>query len=99
MIKDQGRLRQALRDKRQVENNAANLAAQIERSMKRVEQRRAVLPKPTFPESLPVSLRVDDIKAALASHQVVIIAGETGSGKTTQIPKICLALGRGVCKA
>jgi len=96
MIKDQGRLRQALRDKRQVENNAANLAAQIERSMKRVEQRRAVLPKPTFPESLPVSLRVDDIKAALASHQVVIIAGETGSGKTTQIPKICLALGRGV---
>ncbi|OZB12660.1 MAG: hypothetical protein B7X58_11005, partial [Marinobacter sp. 34-60-7] len=53
-------------------------------------------PKPiTFPAGLPVSDRVDDIRAAIEKHQVVIIAGETGSGKTTQIPKICLAMGRG----
>jgi ATP-dependent helicase HrpA len=49
-----------------------------------------------YPEELPVSQRKDDIAAAIAGHQVVIVAGETGSGKTTQIPKICLELGRGV---
>jgi ATP-dependent helicase HrpA len=49
----------------------------------------------TFPAELPVSARRDDIAAAIRDHQVVIVAGETGSGKTTQLPKICLALGRG----
>ncbi|WP_110208282.1 ATP-dependent RNA helicase HrpA [Nocardioides daejeonensis] len=49
----------------------------------------------TFPPQLPVSARRDDIAAAIRDHQVVIVAGETGSGKTTQLPKICLALGRG----
>src|SRR5580692_3497041 len=48
-----------------------------------------------YPPELPVSQRKDDIAAAIRDHQVVIIAGETGSGKTTQIPKICLELGRG----
>ncbi|MFN0162964.1 MAG: ATP-dependent RNA helicase HrpA [Burkholderiales bacterium] len=48
-----------------------------------------------FPEELPVSARRDDIAAAIRAHQVVIVCGETGSGKTTQLPKICLALGRG----
>jgi ATP-dependent helicase HrpA len=49
----------------------------------------------TFPEELPIAERREDIARAIAEHQVVIIAGETGSGKTTQLPKICLALGRG----
>ncbi len=49
----------------------------------------------TFPPELPVSQRRDDIAAAIRDHQVVVVAGETGSGKTTQLPKICLALGRG----
>ena len=48
-----------------------------------------------FPAELPVSARREDIAAAIRDHQVVIVAGETGSGKTTQLPKICLALGRG----
>ena len=48
-----------------------------------------------FPPDLPVSARRDDISQAIRDHQVVIVAGETGSGKTTQLPKICLALGRG----
>ena len=52
-------------------------------------------PRITFPESLPVSARRDEIAAALAAHQVVIVCGETGSGKTTQLPKLALALGRG----
>ena len=53
------------------------------------------LPAITFPESLPVSARRGEIEAALAAHQVVIVCGETGSGKTTQLPKIALAMGRG----
>ena len=52
--------------------------------------------KITYPAELPVSQRRDDIAAAIRDHQVVIVAGETGSGKTTQLPKICLELGRGV---
>ncbi|MCV2422448.1 ATP-dependent RNA helicase HrpA [Paucibacter sp. DJ2R-2] len=53
------------------------------------------MPPITFPESLPVSSRRDDIAQALAENQVIIVCGETGSGKTTQLPKIALALGRG----
>lgn len=49
----------------------------------------------TFPESLPVSGKRDEITAAMAAHQVIIVCGETGSGKTTQLPKIALAMGRG----
>src|SRR6202022_4944221 len=58
--------------------------------------RRAAMPPITYPAELPVSQRRDEIARAIRDHQVVIIAGETGSGKTTQIPKICLELGRGV---
>lgn len=59
-------------------------------------QRAASLPTITYPEQLPVSARQEEIAAAILANQVVIVAGETGSGKTTQIPKICLDLGRGV---
>ncbi|GAA4809770.1 ATP-dependent RNA helicase HrpA [Nocardioides caeni] len=52
--------------------------------------------KISYPPDLPVSARRDDIAAAIRDHQVVIVAGETGSGKTTQLPKICLELGRGL---
>jgi ATP-dependent helicase HrpA len=62
--------------------------------------RRVVEPNPIppirFPETLPVSARRDEIAAAIQANQVVIVSGETGSGKTTQLPKICLALGRGL---
>ncbi|MBU9542333.1 ATP-dependent RNA helicase HrpA [Burkholderia multivorans] len=62
--------------------------------------RAAIAPNPvppiTYPESLPVSGRRDEIARAIAAHQVVIVSGETGSGKTTQLPKICLELGRGL---
>lgn len=54
------------------------------------------VPPITFPEALPVSARRDEIARAIAGHQVVIVSGETGSGKTTQLPKICLSLGRGL---
>ncbi|QDF99628.1 ATP-dependent RNA helicase HrpA [Azoarcus sp. DD4] len=74
---------------------AADLAALRERSRAALAARRAALPVPSFPAELPVSARREEIAAALEAHQVIIVCGETGSGKTTQLPKICLALGRG----
>ena len=65
-------------------------------SPEQVEARRATVPAIRYPEELPVSQRRDDLAEAIRKHQVVIVAGETGSGKTTQLPKICLELGRGV---
>ncbi|GHH37943.1 ATP-dependent RNA helicase HrpA [Streptomyces candidus] len=72
------------------------IAAEAEKSARRVAARAARVPTITYPESLPVSQKKDDIAEAIRDHQVVIVAGETGSGKTTQIPKICMELGRGV---
>src|SRR5882672_2496725 len=73
----------------------AQLAEQIERAERIVATRTAAVPAITYP-ALPVAERRDDIAAAIRDHQVVVIAGETGSGKTTQLPKICLELGRGI---
>ncbi|WP_330472957.1 ATP-dependent RNA helicase HrpA [Terrabacter sp. C0L_2] len=67
-----------------------------EQQQARRAARAATVPPITYPEHLPVVERRDDIAAAIRDHQVVVIAGETGSGKTTQIPKICLELGRGL---
>ena len=61
-----------------------------------IEQRRALAPRPEFPPELPICARREEIAKAISSHQVVIVCGETGSGKTTQLPKICLDLGRGI---
>src|SRR6186713_1319494 len=58
--------------------------------------RQVTAPPVTYPAELPVAQRREEIAAAIAAHQVVVVAGETGSGKTTQLPKICLELGRGV---
>jgi len=75
---------------------AEAIRADVERAEQRLATRRAAAPRVTYPEQLPVSQRKDEILAAIRDHQVVIVAGETGSGKTTQLPKICLELGRGV---
>ncbi|NBE53902.1 ATP-dependent RNA helicase HrpA [Streptomyces boluensis] len=71
------------------------IVAEAGKSAARIRERRAALPPITYPEQLPVSQKKDEILAAIRDHQVVIVAGETGSGKTTQIPKICMELGRG----
>src|SRR5436190_8630887 len=65
-------------------------------STERAAARRALVPDIAYPEDLPVVDRREDIAAAIRDHQVVVIAGETGSGKTTQLPKICLEVGRGI---
>ncbi len=72
------------------------LSADIEKSLKQRQHRFANFPTPQFPDDLPVSNQREEIAAAIAAHQVVIVAGETGSGKTTQLPKLCLSLGRGI---
>jgi ATP-dependent helicase HrpA len=71
------------------------LEAEIESAEGRLAARVSTVPVITYPAELPVSQRKDELAAAIRDHQVVIIAGETGSGKTTQIPKICLEIGRG----
>ncbi|NUT27053.1 MAG: ATP-dependent RNA helicase HrpA, partial [Streptomyces sp.] len=94
-----GRRLEGARKIRKPEARAAVLAeieAEIAKGEERIAGRRTRLPAITYPEQLPVSQKKSDIADAIRDHQVVIVAGETGSGKTTQIPKICLELGRGV---
>ncbi|MBF1164342.1 MAG: ATP-dependent RNA helicase HrpA, partial [Dechloromonas agitata] len=73
----------------------ADLGALLAQSQAAVAARRDKLPKPEFQSDLPVNERRADIAELIAKHQVVIVCGETGSGKTTQLPKICLDLGIG----
>lgn len=94
-----GRRLEGARRIRKPEARAAVLAeieAEVGKGEERVHARRARVPAVSYPEQLPVSQKKDEIAAAIRDHQVVIVAGETGSGKTTQIPKICMELGRGV---
>ncbi|HEX8914326.1 MAG TPA: ATP-dependent RNA helicase HrpA [Humisphaera sp.] len=107
MLRDQHRLRSRLRsiltDLERGGLDPARSQADLDAVRERVETSAAEralrlknLPVPTFPEELPVVQRRDEIKKAIAENQVVVLCGETGSGKTTQLPKICLELGRGV---
>lgn len=102
MLRDQHRLRRRLDGARKVRDPAARqavleqIAADIEAAEHRLARRRDAVPDIGYPPALPVSQRKDDILTAVRDHQVVVVAGETGSGKTTQLPKICLELGRGV---
>ena len=72
------------------------IKTEIETAKQKISMKRLNPPKIVYPENLPVSQKKQAILEAIKQHQVVIIAGETGSGKTTQIPKICLELGRGI---
>ncbi|HKA69664.1 MAG TPA: ATP-dependent helicase, partial [Actinomycetes bacterium] len=100
--KDQRRLRRRLDGAARIRGVGARrsaldrIAADIAAARQRIESRRARIPRIRYPDELPVSQRKDDLLEVIGAHQVVIVAGETGSGKTTQLPKICLELGRGV---
>ena len=74
----------------------AGLREAIAASAAKVAARRAAMPRVDYPPALPVSQRAEEIAAAIRAHAVVIVSGETGSGKTTQLPKICLDAGRGI---
>ena len=93
-----GRMVRLLRDRLHPQQHDAvlnRLLAQVRASVALREERRLNVPKLNYPPDLPITARKDDIVAAIREHQVVIIAGETGSGKTTQIPKMCLEAGQG----
>ncbi|MGY4101766.1 ATP-dependent RNA helicase HrpA [Nocardia sp. R16R-3T] len=93
-LRDEHRLRRNLDRARG--GDLTDITAEIAAAEQRVEARRAAVPEIRYPEQLPVSARREEIAKAIMENQVVIVAGETGSGKTTQIPKICLELGRGI---
>lgn len=95
---DRHRLRRQLLDlrKRPDEARLAQWQARFQASCAKVQARRDGIPAIRYDDALPIAARRDEIKAALEKHQVLVVAGETGSGKTTQLPKICLEAGRGV---
>ncbi|EGQ8410968.1 ATP-dependent RNA helicase HrpA [Vibrio cholerae] len=101
LIKDRFRFSKRIDGASKIKNESVRnavfdeIALDIAQSMMVVEQRKQQMPKIEYPALLPVSQKRDDIADAIAKHQVVIVAGETGSGKTTQLPKICAELGRG----
>jgi ATP-dependent helicase HrpA len=100
LLGDRHRLRRQLHElRKQSPVDEAKLAQWLQRfeaSRAKVEARRLSVPVMRYDDALPIAAKRDEIKAAISKHQVVVIAGETGSGKTTQLPKICLELGRGV---
>ncbi|BCB67331.1 ATP-dependent helicase [Haemophilus influenzae 3655] len=102
MLVDQRRLSARIRGIGKIKSQeaqqavAAEIQQQIEQARLRVEQRKSAVQNPiVFPESLPVSQRKVEIQKLLSEHQVIVVAGETGSGKTTQLPKMCLELAFG----
>ena len=103
-LRDEARLRPRVqrleRDKDARGGSRARALEQLHKEIlaaeARVARRAAAVPVIAYPASLPISAHIDDLRAAVDGHQVVVVAGETGSGKTTQLPKICLALGRGI---
>jgi ATP-dependent helicase HrpA len=100
---DRHRLLQQLRSIRRArqagkpfDRNLGRLTEDIARSVALREARRAALPRVEFSDDLPIAARRQEIAAAIVAHQAIVVCGETGSGKSTQLPKICLELGRGV---
>ncbi|MDY7107643.1 MAG: ATP-dependent RNA helicase HrpA [Planctomycetota bacterium] len=90
------RIRRQRQRRRPVSGLQSRLEADIARSRARREARRRDLPRPEFPADLPIVEHRREIADAIREHQVVVVCGETGSGKSTQLPKMCLEAGRGV---
>lgn len=89
-------LRRNAGDDRKTEESLAGLEAEVRQAAARFAARRDGAPKPSFDDALPVSARRQEIADAVRENPVVVVCGETGSGKSTQLPKICLELGRGI---
>ena len=104
MIADRHRLRNVLRTLRAGRRDGkppdprrlAQWEKELRESIGHCEARRRAVPQLSFDADLPISARREDIAAAISQHQVTIVCGETGSGKSTQLPKICLGMGRGI---
>ncbi|MEJ2131034.1 MAG: ATP-dependent RNA helicase HrpA [Gammaproteobacteria bacterium] len=106
LVRDRPRLRRSLE---QIEKRAregepfdrllSRTMELYEQSARRVEGRRARVPQVDYPAELPIAAHLGEIRDSLAAHPALVLAGETGSGKTTQLPKLCLEIGRGVTGA
>ncbi len=103
MLSDRFKLRRLAKSVRQAadrgkpfDRQLSRLTEQLRRSVELFQWRQANVPQPAFPDDLPINLARDQIQQAIQREQVVIVCGETGSGKSTQLPKICLAAGRGI---
>ncbi|NKB67891.1 MAG: ATP-dependent RNA helicase HrpA [Candidatus Latescibacteria bacterium] len=100
MLQDRVRLARQLRQAKQrgglKDQDRQRLEEQARKSVQLLDRRRLGKPKITYPDELPIAACKDEIRQAIEQHPVIIIAGETGSGKTTQLPKICLEAGRGI---
>ncbi|MYA22913.1 MAG: DEAD/DEAH box helicase, partial [Gemmatimonadetes bacterium] len=95
MLQDRVRIGRRLNRRRLNPTEVERLLGQARNSARLRQRRRKNRPIPTYPAALPISDRRDEILAAIKAHPVVVVAGETGSGKSTQLPKICLEAGRG----
>ncbi|WP_232059505.1 ATP-dependent RNA helicase HrpA [Vreelandella aquamarina] len=102
MLRDQERLsrrmaglRRRQRDKKPIDRGLNEVEREVDKAKQLLAQREALRVTLDYPAELPVVERREDILTAIRDHQVVVVAGETGSGKTTQLPKMCLELGRG----
>lgn len=102
MLRDRFRLRRSLKslqsrskENKPIDKGLKKLIAEFDRSEKLFQQRSEKVPSLTYDESLPINTKREEIQEAIKKHQVVVVCGETGSGKSTQLPKICLAAGRG----
>lgn len=89
-------LQNRLKKEQSVDRSVTQFEQAFVKSSQCVQERQNALPSVTYPDGLPISDRRDEIAKLLSENQVVILAGETGSGKTTQLPKICLEIGRGI---
>lgn len=94
MLRDSDRLERRIRSARTAAACSA-IATDLETAELRLALRKASIPTISYPADLPITDRLDDVRDALSKHQVVVVAGETGSGKTTQLPKLCMELGLG----
>jgi len=101
-VQDRARIERRLERCRRMRDPSAREAelARLDRAVREAREalgaRRLTVPALSYPPELPVSARREDLLEAIRSHQVVVVAGETGSGKTTQLPKLCLEAGLGV---
>ena len=104
MLRDKHQLRRRLSDLSRAQSDDASTAEErarkyeafrmrYEESCSLVARRQSTKYTLSYPDTLPVAQQVDEIKETLRAHQVIVVAGETGSGKTTQLPKVCLELG------
>ena len=96
LTRHRGRLVRQIRKARREPGSIKKVTEEIERSQALYAERARRLPEPSFGDELPVAKKRDEIADTIRRNQVVILCGETGSGKSTQLPKICLSLGRGV---